>query len=125
MISRERAAEIARRRENYDWLRGQGLDPEEIARRLDLTPFIARHEEQRRRTAGLPAQPVTVPHRVITCPSCGQDKPHQCKGWCNACYRRWLRAGRPDDGPPQPMPRALVSTLCRALDRVVKEGWAA
>jgi hypothetical protein len=126
VISRERAAQIAERRAEYDWLRDQHVDPVEAAHRLGMSLFVARHEEQRRRAAGLPAKPVTTPHRIITCPSCRRRKPHQCKGWCNACYRRWLRAGRPEAGPPAPMPRGLVSTLCRAFDRVVREGrWAA
>lgn len=126
MMSRERAAQIAARRQDYDWLRDTGASPAEAAQRLGLTPFVARHEEQRRRAAGLRAEPAPMPRRIITCPSCGERKPHQCKGWCNACYRRWMRAGRPEDGPPPPMPRGLVSTLIRSLDRVIREaGWTA
>lgn len=36
------------------------------------------------------------------CTQCGgARKPRQAAhGWCQACYCRWLKAGRPDDGPP-------------------------
>lgn len=30
----------------------------------------------------------------------GCDAVVACKGWCRACYERWLDAGRPEDGPP-------------------------
>lgn len=40
------------------------------------------------------------------CAACGADradKPHRgAHEWCCACYHRWLRAGRPKDGPPLP-----------------------
>lgn len=116
----------ANRREDYDWLRDQGLDPMEVAARLGLTPFIARHEETRRAAAGLPSQYVPVPSRIITCGSCGERKPHKCHGWCSACYQRWQSAGRPKAGPPAPTPPALAQTLRHALDRALREGgWVA
>jgi ribosomal protein L37AE/L43A len=36
------------------------------------------------------------------CTSCGKPrKAHQgARGWCQACYCRWAKAGRPTDGPP-------------------------
>lgn len=45
---------------------------------------------------------------MLTCsnPACG--KPHKNKrphGWCDGCYLRWLRAGRPEGGPPEPSAR--------------------
>jgi hypothetical protein len=46
------------------------------------------------RWAGLAAIPAA-------CRSCGtEDSPHWRLGWCNACYMRWCRAGRPASGPP-------------------------
>lgn len=39
--------------------------------------------------------------RIITCKHCGDTKRHGAYGWCHACYTRWDRAGRPEDGPPQ------------------------
>jgi hypothetical protein len=116
----------ADRRENYDWLRSQGLDALEVAARLGLTPFIARHEEDRRAAAGLPSQYVPLPGRIITCASCGERKPHKCHGWCSACYQRWNSAGRPDTGPPEPTPPGQTTALRHALNRALREGgWVA
>jgi hypothetical protein len=28
----------------------------------------------------------------------------QANGWCYGCNGRWIRAGRPDTGPPPPLP---------------------
>lgn len=40
------------------------------------------------------------------CASCGATAgPKRVNGWCNACYGRWLRAGRPEEGPPPPRTR--------------------
>jgi hypothetical protein len=43
--------------------------------------------------------------RNIELPPCtecgGARKPRQAAhGWCQACYCRWIKAGRPADGPP-------------------------
>lgn len=35
------------------------------------------------------------------CTSCGR-RPQRARGWCNTCYMRWDRAGRPNSGPPAP-----------------------
>ena len=40
---------------------------------------------------------------------CGR-KAH-CQGYSMACYKRWLRAGRPEGGPPQPMTHAERTAL--------------
>jgi len=48
-------------------------------------------------------------------PRCGHprrertDSPGNYTGahqWCDACTKRWYRAGRPESGPPPPMPQA-------------------
>jgi hypothetical protein len=41
------------------------------------------------------------------CTSCGKPRrAHQgARSWCHACYCRWLKAGRPADGPPPVGPR--------------------
>lgn len=40
------------------------------------------------------------------CIECGGERgPGSAHGWCCACYHRWLRAARPEDGPP-PRPSA-------------------
>jgi hypothetical protein len=41
------------------------------------------------------------------CTNCRKPrKAHQgARGWCQACYCRWVKAGRPVDGPPPVRPR--------------------
>ncbi|MEU6674835.1 hypothetical protein [Streptomyces sp. NPDC046925] len=39
---------------------------------------------------------------VVTCAACGEKATHKARGWCNACYKRWLNGGRPEGGPPPP-----------------------
>lgn len=38
------------------------------------------------------------------CGNCGKDREPRdgARGWCQKCYRRWTRAGRPETGPPDP-----------------------
>jgi hypothetical protein len=36
----------------------------------------------------------------VACPSCGAKTKQPRHGWCFACYQRWLKAGRPESGPP-------------------------
>lgn len=43
---------------------------------------------------------------LITCTCCERVRPHRAHRWCDGCYDRWRKAGRPDDGPPPPRPRA-------------------
>jgi hypothetical protein len=40
---------------------------------------------------------------------CGCGKPSRAHGYAEACYRRWLRAGRPDAGAPAPLTYAEVA----------------
>ncbi|MEU6709937.1 hypothetical protein ABZ897_00545 [Nonomuraea sp. NPDC046802] len=42
--------------------------------------------------------------------------------WCSACYQRWSRAGRPADGPPQPMTRLECAAQARAAYQAVVQG---
>lgn len=39
--------------------------------------------------------------QTANCTACHQ-RPRKARGWCNTCYMRWDRAGRPDTGPPPP-----------------------
>ncbi|MBA9003759.1 hypothetical protein [Thermomonospora cellulosilytica] len=41
---------------------------------------------------------------TITCRCCGKTGQHGAHGWIRSCYERWLKAGRPQEGPPPPMP---------------------
>lgn len=41
--------------------------------------------------------------RRIRCRCCGQPGPHKGHGYREACWRRWVAAGRPDTGPPAPV----------------------
>ena len=36
------------------------------------------------------------------CPCC-RKRPVWACGWCLPCWKRWDRAGRPENGPPAPM----------------------
>lgn len=40
------------------------------------------------------------------CTACDTGAPVHARGWCRGCYVRWLRAGRPDDGPPRRLDHA-------------------
>ena len=43
---------------------------------------------------------------------CGCDQPLDVgarQGYAGACYRRWIRAGRPESGPPPPMSSKAIS----------------
>lgn len=44
--------------------------------------------------------------RAIVCASCGAKAAYRAYGYCNNCYARWLRWGRPTGGPPPPRPRS-------------------
>jgi len=37
---------------------------------------------------------------TIRCACCGCEGRHKAHGWIVACYHRWQRAGKPEDGPP-------------------------
>jgi hypothetical protein len=45
------------------------------------------------------------PRRSIRCGCCGTLGRHWAHGWVTACYDRWLRAGKPEGGPPPPWSR--------------------
>ena len=40
----------------------------------------------------------------MSCTNCGEDKPLAGHGWCQACYGRWWKNGKPASGPPPPRP---------------------
>ncbi|SFD12959.1 hypothetical protein [Streptomyces aidingensis] len=60
--------------------------------------------------------------RVITCACCGQTAAHRGRGYCVACYTRWVYHGRPASGPPAPgatppKPRAAADLFIPARCR--------
>ncbi|MFJ8146596.1 hypothetical protein ACIQ6R_16215 [Streptomyces sp. NPDC096048] len=40
--------------------------------------------------------------RTIVCACCGKSAAHRGRGYCVACYTRWVYHGRPASGPPKP-----------------------
>ena len=52
----------------------------------------------------------TPTHTGPPCRSCGKPRRPRsgqpgytgANGWCEPCYKRWLQAGRPPEGPPPP-----------------------
>lgn len=46
----------------------------------------------------------TQTRRWIVCACCGEQGWHIGHGWRDACWRRWIEAGKPADGPPPPKP---------------------
>jgi hypothetical protein len=59
--------------------------------------------------------------RRTTCSSCGGSRPLATKAWCHTCYRRWVRHGRPEGGPPARKPLQPCGTDA-AYQRHVKCG---
>lgn len=49
--------------------------------------------------------------QYVTCWSCGDEKRHEGHGLCRGCHVRWDNAGRPDTGPPAPMPNTESGRL--------------
>jgi len=65
-----------------------------------------------------------MPPVAAIAPRCGHvrrersDSPGNYTGahkWCDACTKRWYRAGRPDTGPPPPMPQAERAARSRRV----------
>lgn len=58
-----------------------------------------------------------------TCASCSrQAGDYLRRGWCNACYQRWLKHGKPRSGPPPANPRGRGLTAeDRALGQARKQ----
>lgn len=75
-------------------LRGDQIDP--ACRAAHSARGAAGHRKARARHQDLPP-----------CTACeGPRKPREgAHGWCTACLLRWVRAERPDDGPPPPRER--------------------
>lgn len=60
--------------------------------------------------------------RTVRCRHCDRFGPHGANNWCSTCYQRWKRAGRPDGGPPQPLPRVECAARARAAFQDVVQG---
>jgi uncharacterized damage-inducible protein DinB len=67
---------------------------------------------------------------TITCACCGTTGIRGSYGWRNSCYKRWLNARRPADGPPPPKRpnaetarRALAALQQKAADRIEDYQW--
>lgn len=58
------------------------------------------------------------------CGACGEPSKHLRLGWCSRCYQRWVKAGRPDSGPP-PLQNMLLEDWrgieVPAIDRTVTD----
>lgn len=50
----------------------------------------------------------------LSCLCCGRPAERVRRGWSDACYTRWLRAGRPAGGPPPP---TMLNTPAEATAR--------
>lgn len=74
--------------------------------------------ERERRMVKRRDLPASVP-RVVggLCANCGVAAKRLRRGWCFACYQRWLKAGRPVGGPPPPIDTSLADW--RAVDTPV------
>lgn len=58
--------------------------------------------------------------RVKPCAACGETKTIRARGWCSACYSRWLAHGKPESGPP---PRRVIPCgTPQGYDRHVRQG---
>ncbi|MFD1546936.1 hypothetical protein [Nonomuraea guangzhouensis] len=60
--------------------------------------------------------------QIVRCSFCTHFGLHGAFGWCSACYQRWKRAGRPEDGPPQPLSRLECAAHARAAYQAVVQG---
>lgn len=47
--------------------------------------------------------------RIVRCASCDRFGPHKAHDWCSSCYLRWLKAGKPEDGPPSRCPDPVAA----------------
>jgi hypothetical protein len=62
------------------------------------------------------------------CVEC-QQRPRRARGWCNTCYMRWVRAGRPDTGPPAIIERPATGHTatcvcgCGETGVIIARGW--
>lgn len=76
-------------RHHRQGLRGDQIDPACRAAHNAYTNACRRKAKARGR-------------RPPPCTACGRERPPTTgrRGWCDACYGRWLRGGRPADGPP-------------------------
>lgn len=67
------------------------------------------------------------PRTRLCAAGCGSpfDSQPSRRGWCNACYQRWLRAGKPESGPPDRtrQPRAAAPPAATPAD-LAEARWA-
>lgn len=57
--------------------------------------------------------------RQDVCASCGRFRKIRAHDWCDSCYVRWDRAGRPESGPPPVMtqPERTAAAIARLAAR--------
>lgn len=60
--------------------------------------------------------------RIVRCKGCDRFELHKAFDWCQRCYQRWKRAGRPADGPPQPLTRLECAAQARAAYQEQTQG---
>jgi len=61
--------------------------------------------------------------RIITCScGCGTRGRHGGRGWIHACYSRWIRAGKPAEGPSSRAGSVNLHTQ-RKLGRLEDYAW--
>lgn len=62
--------------------------------------------------------------RTIVCDCCGQTAAHRGRGYCVACYTRWVYHGRPVGGPPKPgeQPRKPAAKRTRVIPAFCNHG---
>lgn len=67
------------------------------------------------------------PRKILACLACGNEKRITAHGWCAACNRRWLAAGKPDTGPPPPWanrkPQIATCLSCGEKKRIAARDW--
>jgi hypothetical protein len=69
---------------------------------------------------------MTSTKRIICACKCGQPGTYAAHDWIYPCYKRWLRAGRPAEGPPAPRvaPAAAYAPVrAHALARLEDYVW--
>ena len=72
-------------------------------------------------TAGLTPRPPCRNCSEPRKPRANQPGYKGANGWCEACYKRWLQAGRPPGGPPPPLSPSEKTTKGNNTRRAAKE----
>lgn len=64
---------------------------------------------------------MTTPGPTCACPQdCGKPAAPGRRGYSEACHSRWLRAGKPEGGPPPPLGMAERMAIARAARPVTR-----